>query len=344
MGERGGRFKHLTAAHPDLSESRRIFAGKFRRYHEESWLKQLIDIRTNLLNLRDAFFVAVGCVQSVWLMLKKRPDVVFIKGGFVGVPIGLAAALCRVPFVTHDSDTTPGLANRIIARWARLHATGMPTGFYSYPADKTRFTGVPLAEQFTKVTPAAQQTARRLLNLPQNAEVILVTGGSLGSRRINHIVKQIIPELLAARNNLYVIHQVGQGNENLYADYTHPRLQSMPFIEKPYDASAAANVIITRGSATTIAGLAVQAKPIIVIPSPFLAGGHQLKNAEHLEAQKAAVVLSEKELLKHPALLSKSLENLLDHPEERRQLSEALTKLGKADAAKALAELLLEVA
>src|SRR5690606_13564925 len=137
VGERGGKFKRLVLEDTSIDEARFILAGKFRRYHGESWLRRLLDVRTNLLNIRDALYTLIGFCQSVWLLLRRRPDVVFIKGGYVGVPIGLAAALLKVPFITHDSDAVPGLANRVVGRWARLHATGMPEKFYDYPPDGT---------------------------------------------------------------------------------------------------------------------------------------------------------------------------------------------------------------
>jgi UDP-N-acetylglucosamine--N-acetylmuramyl-(pentapeptide) pyrophosphoryl-undecaprenol N-acetylglucosamine transferase len=126
VGEHGGKFASLLDGNTDIDEIKTIFAGKLRRYHGDSWFKRLFDVRANLLNLRDLFLFGVGLLQSLWLVKKINPDVVFLKGGFVGVPVGLSAALWHKPFVTHDSDALPGLANRIVSRWAKYHATGMP--------------------------------------------------------------------------------------------------------------------------------------------------------------------------------------------------------------------------
>lgn len=276
------------------------------------------------------------------MLVTKRPKVIFIKGGFVGVPIGLTAAICRIPFVTHDSDTMPGLANRIVARWAKLHATGMPEDFYPYPRAKTRFTGTPISSDFSQVDKHDQATAKTELGIDKDSRVVLVTGGSLGSQRINTIMKSIVPSFLEQHPNAVVIHQVGQANQETYGDYINSRLRVEPFIEKFYLASAAADVVIARASATTIAGLSIQGKPTILIPSPFLSGGHQLKNAQVMSEKNAAIVLGEKDLLENPNLLASSLNSLLGNDNERQKLSDAISLLAKPAAAHELARLILE--
>lgn len=285
----------------------------------------------------------LGFCQSLWLIMRTRPDAIFIKGGYVGVPLGLAAALFRVPFITHDSDTVPGLANRIVGRWARMHATGMPTEYYRYPKSKMRFTGTPVGPEFQAVTDEIQKSAKRELGIDEQMRVILVTGGSLGAQRINQVVKSMAPDLLEKHSNLFLIHQVGQANKDIYGDYIHPRLRAETFIDKFYVTSAAADLVVARGSATTISQLSIQAKPTILIPSPFLAGGHQLKNAKVLEEQGAAVVLQEKELLDQPTLLTASIEELLDNDEVRQKLSVAISGLAKPEAAREISKLILEI-
>jgi UDP-N-acetylglucosamine--N-acetylmuramyl-(pentapeptide) pyrophosphoryl-undecaprenol N-acetylglucosamine transferase len=151
IGEQGGKFAELTAGNPDIDEIRAVYAGKFRRYHGESWLQRLFDFKTNLFNLRDLFYFAIGTLQALIVIKRLKPDVVFLKGGFVGVPIGLATAFWRVPFVTHDSDALPGLANRLVARWARYHATGMPAEYYPYPRKSVRHVGVLVSDRHKHV-------------------------------------------------------------------------------------------------------------------------------------------------------------------------------------------------
>jgi UDP-N-acetylglucosamine--N-acetylmuramyl-(pentapeptide) pyrophosphoryl-undecaprenol N-acetylglucosamine transferase len=120
IGQQGDKLGDIPAKDPNIDAAYTVYAGKFRRYHGEG-LRQLLDVKTFLLNCRDAVLVLIGLVQCWRLLRQLRPDVIFVKGGFVGVPVGLAAAALHQPYVTHDSDAIPGLANRIIARWAYKH-------------------------------------------------------------------------------------------------------------------------------------------------------------------------------------------------------------------------------
>ena len=150
VGQRGDPMGRMIKEQASIEKQYAILAGKWRRYHGLSPLGHLADVRTVVKNIRDFFYLLAGYWQSFFIVLFWRPDVVFVKGGYVGLPVGLAAAILKVPVVTHDSDSLPGLTNRLLARFAKLMAVGWPDNFYSqyYPADKTRFTGVPVREDF----------------------------------------------------------------------------------------------------------------------------------------------------------------------------------------------------
>lgn len=339
IGEKAAKFAHLTEAHPDINDSSTIFSGKYRRYYGESWLKKLFDIRTNLLNLRDAFFVAAGIIQA-WVVLGRiKPDIVFLKGGYVGVPVGIAAALRNIPIVTHDSDSLPGLANRLISRWAVLHATAMPPNTYSYPQQRTKQVGVLVEHSYQYVTPQMQASYKKELELPENSVVVLVTGGSSGAGAINKAMKQIVATLLNDRPNLHIVHQVGKGKLDDFKGVEHERLHLLEFLSPMYAYLGAADIVVTRASANTLAEIGVQGKAAIVIPSPHLADGHQLRNAEYLAEQKAALVVTEQEL---PKGLLDALERLLARAGERQDLSQKLQHLSPVDGASKLAALLIE--
>lgn len=344
IGEKGGKFGYLTANHPAIDETYTIYAGKFRRYHGESILRKLLDFHTNLLNLRDATRVVLGIVQACVLLRKLRPDAVFLKGGFVGAPVGLAARLYRIPLVTHDSDIMPGLANRIAGRKARVHATAMPARHYSYPHEKVRHVGVLVSLDFQVVTAALMAEYRTDLGLPHDAEVLFVTGGSQGARTINKSLAAITPELLHKRPNLHILHQTGTGNEGVHGDFNNNRLHVSAFVNGLHKYSGAANVIITRAGANTLAEFGIQRKACIVIPHPFLTGGHQVKNAEYLKDKKAAVVLNEADIIAHPEKLLDSVITLLDDKKARDKMADTLNELAVPDAARKLAILLLDVA
>lgn len=341
VGERRGKFVHLIQNKPDIDSFKLIFAGKFRRYHNESWIKKLVDVKTNLLNLRDIIYLCIGTVQSVALLIKNRPDVIFIKGGFVGVPVGVAARILRIPFITHDSDTTPGLANRIVGRWARYHATAMPASFYPYKQSLVRHVGIPLSDNFRSVDEKTKAQYRKELTIPHNAKVVLVTGGSQGAQRMNHLVSPVLLDLLRQRSNLYIVHQTGRRGNVSYQEFKE-RCIVMEFIDDLHKYSAAADVIVCRGSATSLAEFAVQGKPCVVIPAPHLASGHQVKNTQHLEKLGAVLALDEVELAKQSDLLKTTLTSLLDDDTARKRLVDNFRKTTKSNAAKNIAKLLLE--
>lgn len=344
VGDRGSSFGHLTESHPAINESRSVYAGKFRRYHGESFLRQILDVKTLFFNIRDLFYFLIGTLQSIVLLKKINPDVVFLKGGFVGVPVGLAAALWRMPIVTHDSDALPGLANRIVGRWAKYHATGMPVEFYKYDPSKTRHVGVLVGQQYAVVSKIEQTRMRQEIELPERGRLLFITGGSLGSQRINMMMVSIAEKLLTNYDDLSIVHQVGKGNSDTYGTFTHDRLKVLEFLDGMYRYSGAADVIVTRAGANTIAEFGVQSKACIIIPSPFLAGGHQLKNAEYLRSADAAVIVDEASATANPELLLKAITSLLDNPLAAQKFATNLHDITLPDASHKLAQLLLEAA
>lgn len=351
IGQTGDSLSDVPAAHAAIDKVYTIRAGKFRRYHGEGW-RQWLDLKTWFLNLRDAVYVLIGLVQSFWLLHRLKPNLIFIKGGFVGVPVGLTAALLGVPYITHDSDALPGLANRVIARWAQLHAVGQPKEVYSYPAAKTVTVGVPVQVDYQLVTPNLLKQYRQELGLTAYQQIICVAGGGLGAQRLNQALVTIAPQLLAEFPELAIIHQVGRKHERQAAsDYAavlspsdRERVLIKGFVNDMYRLSGAADVIVSRAGATNMAEFAIQAKPCIIVPNPVLTGGHQLKNAEVLAKQNAIEVLSETDLVAQPSRLYELITALLRKPQRQQELADNLTKLAHPDAAKQLAELILDQA
>lgn len=350
VGQKGDSFGREVADSDWIDEARFISAGKFRRYHGEGW-RQLLDIKTWLLNIRDFFRFLCGIVQSIELMYKLKPEVVFIKGGFVGVPVGLAAALLRVPYVTHDSDAIPGLANRIIKRWARLHAVALPAGEYKiYPEAKTVTVGIPLRASYKQVDRAAQIKAKETVGLSQYKRIVMVTGGGLGAERLNNLVVKIAPKLLARFPDLALVHQAGEKLQSkLETAYEKElqapeldRLRLLGFVNNLAEYSAASDVIVTRAGATTLAEFGLQEKACIVVPNAQLTGGHQLKNAQILEKAAAAVLVTDQK--DHYLELMDAIVDLLESEDRRLQLARNLAKMSHSKAATELATLLLKVA
>lgn len=352
IGQRGDKLGDVPAEHTSIDTAYAVFAGKFRRYHGQG-LRQLLDVKTMLFNLRDLLRVLLGIVQSIWLLHKLRPSIVFIKGGFVGVPVGLAAALLRIPYVTHDSDALPGLANRIVAPWAVAHAVALPKEVYTrYPQAKTYTVGVPISRNYTLVDESAMHAFRQDTGLTKYRYVVLVAGGGLGAQRVNHAVLAVAPELLRKYPDLALIHQAGRANEaSLNQQYDailnqdeRERVFVKGYVTNMHEYSGAADVIITRAGGTNLAELAAQGKACVVVPNPYLTGGHQLVNANVLATEHAIIVAEEGGVVRDPTSLLDPVEQLLDQPVERRALGLVFSKFAQPAAAKNLAELLLQFA
>ncbi len=326
-----------------------IWAGKWRRYHGEGW-RQLFDIKTMALNLRDMVRVLLGLWQSYWLLARLKPDAIFIKGGYVCVPVGLAAALHHIPYLTHDSDPVPGLTNRLLARWATRHAVGLPKELYPYPAATTDYVGVPVAVEYKPVTKEQKTAFRRALDVPSEAQIVFVTGGGLGARALNEAVASITPDLLQRYPKLILLHGVGEKHEaamrlhydQLLKEQTS-RVRVLGFISDQYRYSGAADVIISRAGATSLAEFAAQQKACVIVPNPVLTGGHQLKNVKPLVAANAVIVINEADLVRSQQTLLPAIEELLDSATKRLTLSRALAGFARPEAAQDLATLILNL-
>jgi UDP-N-acetylglucosamine--N-acetylmuramyl-(pentapeptide) pyrophosphoryl-undecaprenol N-acetylglucosamine transferase len=343
IGERGGKFSNLTKNVDVLDEVRTIYGGKLRRYHNQSWIKTVLDIKTNLSNLRDVVYVLVGYSQAKSIIKKTKPDAILIKGGYVGVPVGLAAASKKIPYITHDSDATQSLTTKIVGKWATFNATGMPERLYPYPKHKIRFVGVPVAPEYQYVTNVMRQAYRKDIDIPEAANLLTITGGSLGAIRLNQSVALVISQLFEQINDLYVIHQIGKGNNSVYENYSNPRLKTPEFISNLYKYTGAADIVITRSGATTIAELAVQGKATIIIPNPELTGGQQTKNAKLLASNNAAAVIYENDLLKNPDILVETVVKLFKDKEKQIILSKNIHQEAIPNSASKIAMLLLSL-
>jgi UDP-N-acetylglucosamine--N-acetylmuramyl-(pentapeptide) pyrophosphoryl-undecaprenol N-acetylglucosamine transferase len=349
IGHKGDQFDSLAERYHDFDDIGFVNGGKFRRYHGESFFSQLFDVKTLALNIRDFFRVITSIFKSVKILRKLKPDVVFSKGSFVAVPVGIAAKLLRIPIVTHDSDTIPGLANKIIGRWAGIHTTGMPQEFYDYPKDSVRYVGIPIDPRIKLINRQEQSELKQDIGLSAQDLVLLVTGGGLGSRDINDKIVEASESLLSIYPNLHIVHITGQKNlsdvERQYLNTLNnehlKHVKVLDFTPELYKYSGAADLIVTRAGATALAEYAAQGKALVLVPSPFLTGGHQLKNAQQLKKLNAVETVandaSARELLH-------VINTLLKDSKERARLAGEFKKTAKLKASEEIADILLDVA
>lgn len=331
--------------HPGLRVET-ITAGKFRRYHTLPVWQQIVHFRSiGWPNLVDIFKTIAGLVESLYKLFRWRPDVVFTKGGFVCLPVGIAARLMKIPLAIHESDAHSGLTNRILARWADVIGTGTPLENYSYPKEKAHYIGIPITTHVPASSEAKRRAYKKKLGIEMDKPLVVVTGGGLGAQRINDAVASSLPELVKF-TTVFLVCGSGQYDELKEAtkaiDSTHFILK--PYVEGLVDVLAVADVVVSRAGATTLLELAALARPTVLVPNARLTGGHQLKNAAVYAKKKAVVLLDEDELLARPELLKEALQAILSDKKEQTRLSTAIHHFAKPYAAKEMAHLILSVA
>ncbi|MBO4670160.1 MAG: undecaprenyldiphospho-muramoylpentapeptide beta-N-acetylglucosaminyltransferase [Lachnospiraceae bacterium] len=293
-----------------------ISSGKLRRYF--SWK-----------NFTDPFRVLKGCREAKKIMKELKPDVVFSKGGFVTVPVVRAAGKCKVPVVCHESDMTPGLANRIGMRYATKICCNFPETLPKLKG-KGIHTGTPIRQElFT----GSREAGLSFVGLSADKPVILVVGGSTGALRVNEAVRGILPELL---KEYQVIHLCGKGKTDPSFDGT-PGYVQMEYCDKEMkDLFAAADIVISRAGANAICELLALRKPNLLIPlSAEASRGDQILNAASFEKQGFSMVLQEEEITKEK-LLGKVQELFAKKDEYTKTMSESET----GDAVKTIVGLL----
>ncbi len=335
---------------------RKVCAGKFRRYAGWTWRDW---IRNWWIVLKDLVFGNIvgffgfvgGIIQGFWRLLlpSRRPDVIFLKGGFVGLPVGLVAQKLKIPYVVHESDAVPGLANRILMK----HATVVATGWKSLKMEGACIvqTGIPVAPEFKAVTPAQQKNLKKDFGFDQNKPLVVVTGGSQGSENINEAMKEILPEMLKFANVGLVAgrkHYENMVELKRYEEWDKAKLKSnfrmWEFNSAMSDLLGAADVVVSRAGATTIAELAALEKAVILVPFERLPGGHQLRNAKDLYAMDAVLMVEDERMRQQPVILLNEVRHLVRAPRERALLAEKLRAAATPDAAARLATILVEVA
>lgn len=347
IGQKGDKLQGVTD-HKSIDQGLSISAGKFRRYHGESFLQHITDFKTIALNIRDFFRFAVGTFQAWRLLGKLKPDAVFLKGGFVCVPVGFAAKLRNIPYITHDSDAIPGLANRLTAKNAKYNTTALRSDLYPYVQTKTVQVGIPIQPEFKLVTEKDKHEFKKKLGYPTDSNLIFSVGGGLGAHKLNQALAHAAQELLE-NQNYYILHLSGKAHfedtQKLYEGSLTgtekiKRVKVLDFSSELYMLSGAADVVITRAGATNIAEFATQGKPCIVVPAPHLTGGQQLHNADVLVASKAAIVLQEDEL---PSLAG-VVRSLLADKKLAESYANTIHQFAVENSAEKIADILIDIA
>jgi UDP-N-acetylglucosamine--N-acetylmuramyl-(pentapeptide) pyrophosphoryl-undecaprenol N-acetylglucosamine transferase len=282
-------------------------------------------------------------MQSFVKLLLWRPDVVFTKGGYVCLPVGLAAKILRIPLVIHDSDAHPGLTNRVLSKWATAIGTGAPLEYYDYPKKRARYIGIPITPDFHPFSAHERTLARKEWGIDPDYPLVVITGGGLGAQVINDTVIHILPKLLDFTSVVLVAGSAQYNALDALTPANDTHFQLHPFIAKGMaELLGSADVVVTRAGATTILELAALAKPAVLIPNSKLTGGHQLKNARVYSDALAVVVVDEEKMVKDSNVLVDTLSSMIRSSAKRAELSANLFTFARPHAARDMADMIID--
>ncbi|OKI48979.1 UDP-N-acetylglucosamine--N-acetylmuramyl-(pentapeptide) pyrophosphoryl-undecaprenol N-acetylglucosamine transferase [Micromonospora sp. CB01531] len=298
-------------------------------------------------NIADAFRIPLGVLQAIMIVVRSRPAVVLSTGGYVSVPIGIAAWLTRRPLVMHEQILTLGLANRILARVAARVLLSHESSIDHLPErtkSRALVTGNPIRPE---ILAGDRGRALAAYRLDPDRPLLYVTGGAQGAVQVNNLIADILPDLLAA---CQVLHQCGEYSfdrmRQLAAglpEHLRNRYRVVAYVhdEMP-DVLAAADIVVARSGAGTVAELTALGKACVFIPLIPTGGDEQRRTARHLAEAGAARMLAGPDAT--PERLREEIMMLLNHPNRRQQLADAARQYGRPHAAADVATALIDAA
>ena len=296
-----------------------ISSGKLRRYK-------------SLKNLSDPFRVIKGFGQALSLMRKIKPDIVFSKGGFVSVPVVLAAGISKIPAIIHESDMTPGLANKIAMRSAVKICCNFPETLNFLPKEKAVLTGSPIRAELLS---GNKEAGLALCGFNTEKPVIMIVGGSTGAVRVNEAVRKILPSLL---EKFQVVHLCGKGKTDETLNNTAGYVQFEYINKELRDLFAMCDIVISRAGANAICELLALKKPNLLIPlSANASRGDQILNARSFKQQGYSSMLEEEDITEKTLL--DAVNELYDN---RDKYIEAMEKSQQGDSIKLIMDLIKE--
>ena len=279
-----------------------ISSGKLRRYFD-------------LKNFTDPFRVLKGFSEARKLLKQLKPDVVFSKGGFVTVPVVVAAGRLKIPAIIHESDMTPGLANKLCIPSAVKVCCNFPETKAHLPEGKAVVTGTPIRPELLQ---GDADKGRAFTGFTSEKPVIMIIGGSLGAQAVNDAIRRILPQLL---KDFQVVHLCGKGKQDDSKNELKGYVQYEYIESELTDLFAMADIVISRAGANANCELQALKKPNLLIPlSANASRGDQILNARSFEKQGFSMVLEEEAITDE--VLLKAIHDLYDHRENYRAAME----------------------
>jgi len=294
-----------------------ISSGKLRRY---------IDFE----NIIDLFRVIKGCLDARKVLKKIKPSLVFSKGGFVSVPVVIAASTLKIPIFIHESDMTPGLANKISQRFATKIFTSFEEAKNYFPNNKTTVIGSPIRKELLN---GSRQKGLEFLHFKSYIPILTIMGGSLGAKKINETVRESLQDLT---KKYQIVHLCGKGNVDESLKNIHGYKQFEYVHDELADVLAASQMIITRGGSNAIFEFLALHKPMIIIPlTKNQSRGDQILNANSFKEKGFALMLEEEDLT------NKSLQDSIEELQTKKDLY--ITNMKSSNQSNALDILLEEI-
>ena len=296
-----------------------IATGKLRRYFDPK-------------NFSDPFRVLKGFSEATKLLKRIKPDIVFSKGGYVSVPVVRAAGLLKIPYIVHESDMTPGLANKLSMTGASKICCNFPETMRSLPADKAVLTGTPIREELGK---GSREAGKELCGFTDDKPILMVIGGSLGAQSVNETVRYALPRLLPHFN---VVHLCGKEKmDNLKLSV--PGYKQFEYVKNELkDIFAMADIVVSRAGANSICELLALKKPNILIPlSTKSSRGDQMLNARSFEQQGFSMVIDNDDL--DEDILVETIDELYNN---REKFMEAMSKSNLHSATDTIVKIICE--
>ncbi|MBI5092345.1 MAG: undecaprenyldiphospho-muramoylpentapeptide beta-N-acetylglucosaminyltransferase [Candidatus Hydrogenedentes bacterium] len=276
-----------------------------------------------------------SALRSMLIVRKFSPQMVLGVGGYVSLPLVWAAQRLGLPTVLHEQNKRLGMANRILARRATRLFLSYPDTLGNFPPGIARVVGNPVRAGFTK--PPSRETARATMGLEPSIPVVLVSGGSQGSRTLNQALTGLVGQLAPGEAQiLWMTGASGAADARRVAAESKARVEVFPYIEDMVSACAAADLIISRSGASSTAEIAMLGKPTILVPYPFAADNHQEENARAFEQAEASLILLDSEC--SPERLLSEMRGLLADKARLAAMGTAAASLARPGAAEHMVE------
>lgn len=296
--------------------------------------------KLTLKNLTFPFKVMQSLYKSFSIISKFKPDIVVAFGGYASGPVSQVATWKKIPLILQEQNSFPGITNKILASKASKICVAYDGMEKYFEKNKIIFTGNPVRSDISQ-TPQDINSSFRYFELDHNKKTVLIFGGSLGARALNEAVKNNIDQILGKNGDVQLVWQVGKFYYDEYSKLNvdkNKAIRILPFIDRMDHAYAVADLVISRAGAISISELCLSGKACILAPSPNVAEDHQTKNAINLVEKNAAMLIKDSELDKN---LGSMISDLIHDEKKLSELRNNISKLGRPNAAKTIAELVI---